>query len=337
MKKLSQFFLYLFLIVLVVGVVGFIYFLQFAKLQNLDALIATIRLIYTYLPISAGLALLWGLVFQGGMQQTNALGSVIMYIFLIMGIAIVLQEIAVPSFTEIKQQSLILQAKKAKSLPKLKLNPTNVSAAEFANISWFVSKENLAFAQKNTFLSFEKLYKAPGEIYYGINFKIVAFDNQGKLDYVFIAPQIKAYQTDLYALSARVYEYKNGNLTGQKGYNVKKITLPYPIDAVYSLRAHGNLEDISLIHVLRYNDYVYGSHINFYHIGILMFFKISYYIMTIVIIILCAGFGLTFQNQRVVGKDIVPALSFLIVSTAVTIMVYDILLGAVNMIYGLII
>lgn len=338
MKKLNQFFLYLFLLIVVLGLAGFFYFLQFAKMASLDALIASLRLVYTYLPILAGLALLWGLVFQGGgLSQSTAIGPVILYIFIIMGGAIALQEIAIPSLTEMKQQSLILQAKKAKGMPKFTVNPTNVSASEFSSLSWFVSKENLAFAQKNTFLSFEKLYKGPQGIYYGINFKIVSFDDQGRLDYVFISPQVKAYETDLFALSARAYEYKNGNLVSQKGYTVKKLTLPYPAGAIYSLRAHGNLEDISLIDVLRYNDYVYGSRLNFYHVGILIFFKISYYTMLIVIIILCAGFGLTFQNQRLVGKDIVPALSFLLVSTAVTIMVYDILLAAVNMVYGLII
>ncbi|MFN4216114.1 MAG: hypothetical protein ACK4HQ_01740 [Brevinematales bacterium] len=338
MKKFSQFFLYLFLLILVLGISGFFYFLQFAKMPFLDTLIASLRLIYTYLPILSGLALLWGLVFQGGgISQSTAIGPVILFIFIIMGGAIALQEIAIPSLTEIKQQSLILQAKKAKSIPKFKINPTNINASEFNSLSWFVSKENLAFAQKNTFLSFEKLYKGPQGVYYGINFKIVSFDEQGRLDYVFISPQVKAYETDLFVFSARAYEYKNGNLVSQKGYTVKKLTLPYPVGAIYSLRAHGNLEDISLIDVLRYNDYVYGSRINFYHVGILIFFKISYYTMMIVIIILCAGFGLTFQNQRLVGKDIVPALSFLLVSTAVTIMVYDILLAAVNMIYGLII
>ncbi|MFN3660332.1 MAG: hypothetical protein ACK4TN_03735 [Brevinematales bacterium] len=338
MKKLSQFFLYLLLLILVLGISGFFYFLQFAKKPLLDTLIASLRLIYTYLPILAGLALLWGLVFQGGgISQNTAIGPVILFIFIIMGGAIALQEIAIPSLTEIKQQSLILQTKKAKGMPRFTINPTNVSASEFASLSWFVFKENLAFAQKNTFISFEKLYKGPQGVYYGINFKIVSFDEQGRLDYVFISPQVKAYETDLFALSARAYEYKNGNLVSQKGYTVKKLTLPYPVGAIYSLRAHGNLEDISLIDVLRYNDYVYGSRINFYHGGILIFFKISYYTMMIVIIILCAGFGLTFQNQRLVGKDIVPALSFLLVSTAVTIMVYDILLAAVNMIYGLII
>ncbi|NPV38907.1 hypothetical protein BREVNS_0773 [Brevinematales bacterium NS] len=338
MKKLNQFFLYLFLLIIVLGLAGFFYFLQFAKMASLDALIASLRLVYTYLPILAGLALLWGLVFQGGgVSQSTAIGPVILYIFIIMGGAIALQEIAIPALTEMKQQSLILQTKKAKGMPKFTVNPTNVSASEFTSLSWFVSKENLAFAQKNTFLSFEKLYKGPQGVYYGINFKIVSFDDQGRLDYVFISPQVKAYETDLFALSARAYEYKNGNLVSQKGYTVKKLTLPYPAGAIYSLRAHGNLEDISLIDVLRYNDYVYGSRLNFYHVGILIFFKISYYTMLIVIIILCAGFGLTFQNQRLVGKDIVPALSFLLVSTAVTIMVYDILLAAVNMVYGLII
>ncbi|MCX7883201.1 MAG: hypothetical protein N2314_08275 [Brevinematales bacterium] len=338
MKKLSQFFLYLFLLALVLGIAGMVYFLQMSKLPPIDALIASLRLIYTYLPILAGLALLWGLVFQGGgISQQSALGPVILYIFLIMGGGILLQEVTVPFLTEFKQQSLILQAKKAKAMPKFTINPTNVSASEFASLSWFVSKDNLAFAQKNTFLSFEKLYKAPQGVYYGINFKIVSFDTQGRLDYVFISPQVKAYETDLFALSAKSYEYKNGNLVSQKSYSLKKLTLPYPVDAVYSLRAHGNLEDISLIDVLRYNDYLYGSRINFYHMGIVIFFKVSYYTMMIVIIVLCAGFGLTFQNQRLIGKDIIPALSFLLVSTAVTIMVYDILLAAVNMVYGLII
>lgn len=339
MKKLSQFFLYLFLLVLALGISGFLYYFHFGKLSSLDALLRAIRLVYTYLPILASLSLLWGLVFQnkGGLTQANAIAPVILYILIIMGISITLQEIVVPSLTEVKQQSLILQTKKAKGFPKFTINPTNINASEFANLSWFVSKDNLAFAQQNTFLYFEKLYKAPGHIFYGNNFKIIAFDPQGRLEYIFIAPQVKAHETDLLALSARAYEYKNGNLISQKGYTVKKITLPYPIAAVYSLRAHGNLEDVSLMNVLRYNDYIYGSKINFYHIGILMFFKISYYTMTIIIIILCAGFGLAFQNQRLIGKDIIPALSFLIVSTAVVIMVYDILLGAVNMIYGLII
>lgn len=339
MKKLYQFFLYLFLLALALGVSGFVSSLSFSKLSPLDALLTTIRLVYTYLPILASLALLWGLVFQNksGLTQANAIAPVILYILIIMGISIILQEIAVPSLTEVKQQSRILQTKKAKGFPKFTISPTNINASEFANLSWFVSKDNLAFAQQNTFLYFEKLYKAPGNIFYGNNFKIIAFDSQGRLEYIFIAPQVKAHETDLLALSARVYEYKNGNLVSQKSYPVKKVTLPYPIAAVYFLRAHGNLEDISLLPVLRYNDYIYGSRINFYHIGILMFFKISYYTMTILIIILCAGFGLTLQNQRLIGKDIIPALSFLIVSTAVVIMVYDILLSAVNMIYGLII
>jgi len=338
MKKLSQIFLYLFLLVIVMGSAALFFYIQFSKYPLLDALIASLRLIYTYLPILAGLALLWGLVFQGGgISQNAAIGPVIVYIFIMMGTAIALQEIALPTLTEVKQQTLILQAKKATRMPSFTANPTNISMAEFSSVSWFVSKDNLVFAQKNTFLSFEKLYKAPRGIYYGINFKIVSFDDKGRLEYVFIAPYVKAHGTDLLTLSARAYEYKNGDLSSQKGYTVKKITLPYPIDAVYSLRSHGNLEDMSLIHVLQYNDYVYGSRINFYHLGILIFFKISYYTMMILIIILCAGFGLSFQNQRLVGKDIVPALSFLLVSSAVTIMVYDILLAAVNMIYGLII
>jgi|GEM_PF-2112358 hypothetical protein len=336
MKKLNKSILYLILLMLTLAVVGFVYQIQFAKADTLTAMLACIKLVYTYLPILAGLALLWGLVFHGQSQPAST-GAVILYIFLILGGSILLQEIALPSLSEFHQAQQILITKKAKSFPKFTINPTNISSSEFASLSWFVSKDNLAFAQQNTFLYFEKLFKAPGNVYYGLNFKIVSFDAKNRLEYVFIAPQVKAYETDLFALSAKAYEYKNGNLVGQKSYTVKKITLPYPVEAVYSLRAHGNLEDISLINVLRYNDYIYGSRINFYHMGILIFFKVSYYTMLIIIIVICAGFGLTFQNQRVIGKDIIPAISFLIVSTAAGIIVYDILLGAINMIYGLII
>jgi hypothetical protein len=344
MKKFNTFVLWAILFSLIVIVFSGLYHVRIEKLSQIW-LPYTIGIdLLFYLPLIAALSVLWPIVFRSKAEMQNppspatASFFMLLYIFVMIGAAILLQEVALPKFYEnavfqkqLKDQGLSLKR------PYQDKTAEKFSMAEFDQVYRMPAKENIAFSMGNSYVHFEKMYNGGGS-YYIKGAKIIAYNNKKQLDYIITAAYAKLLEGELYAVSPTYFEFRQGQLSQSKRIGgVKKIPIIYDSDGIYNLSSEGTSKMASLVDIFLYNTYVYSSKINFFHLGNIVFNKMAYYIVLAILLLIASSFGAGYKNKRPLNKEYLQAACFFVLSLFVMAFLYDSLIEAVNMIYGLVI
>lgn len=255
-----------------------------------------------------------------------------------MGGAIAFQELAVPRLYD--SAGLQSNLKTEHLSAKIKIRDTSGSKfliSEFDNLKYMSVKKDIAFSMGTSYVYFQKMYNGNG-CYYIEGFRLIAYTPKKQIDYIVTAEKAKLIDTDLYAVSPLYYNYSGGKFSNtRKISGIKMIPIVYDADGIFALSSEASSKIASLFEIFRYNDYVYSSKINFFHLGNIVYNKIAYYIALIFLLIITASFGVAFRNLRQLYRDYLQAACFYVLSAAAVALVYDTLASIINMIYGLII
>lgn len=343
-EKMKQFFSYIFTtLVLLAATAAFslIYHLRIEKLDGLWLIISVAQDLVIYLPPAAALSFLWGLVFRGKNESQPPSQAVttffaILYILVMISATFAFQEVLVPRLYDMASYRSMLERNKLDT--KVTISDTTgakFTMKEFANLKYMDSRENIAFYMGMNLVYFEKMYNGNGS-YYVKGMRFIAFTTNGRLDYILTSENAKIADNNILSVSPVYYGYgRNGDIVQVKRTDgIKKIPLEYDPDALFRLTTDYKVRTASLLDVFLYSDYIFGSRLDYYRIGNLVFNKLSYYIILILLLVLAVSFGSVYRNQRPVNKDFAQAAAFYLASFFLTVLAYDILVAFSNMIYG---
>lgn len=343
MRKIPRFLL-IFIALLVLSVAGAVLFhWQISKVDQDWLLYESLASVLTYLPLIAAVSVVWALVFKGQSEINSADSAFILqFLFFILfnlGFAFIINEIALPALEQRTLHARILKKTGLKEKPRLKdIQEGKIKAAEIKNLKYFPYKENIAFKMSRAVVSMERLYKAD-QIFYIQNFRIFGYDKNGRLYYVITSPFAKEVGGQILALNPVYFDVSGGSVRRTRSVQGQKmIPLIYDINGIYSLSPGQKNRNVSLVNIVRYQDFIFNSGINFHYISGLVYNKISYYMILILLMIVSASMGKTLKNQRATtGKDIVRIILSYAVSLLLMVLSYDMLVRLSNMIQGLII
>lgn len=344
MRKFGRYITYLIILSLFVIAASFGIHALYEKKDTVWLLYSVALDFLYYIPIITSLSILWPLVIksrkeaEAGVTPAATGFFIIVYIFGVMAGCIAFQEVAVPGLYEMaKYQSTMKQA--GIRLPKNTTDKTGkkFSVSEFYNLGALPSKGNIAFAMGNSYVYFQRMYKKGGS-YYVTGFRMIGYNNSGKaIEKVTASSYAKIVDDEAILVNPVVQKFSGGKLVSSGRSGNKSVPLIYDATGIYNLSSDSSSKASSLIDIFRYNNYVYSSKINFFHVGNMVFNKIAYYISVILILILVSSFGSAFRSQRPLYRDYFQTICFYAVSFAGVAVVYDILIAIVNTVYGLVI
>ncbi len=343
MKKIPRFLL-IFIALLILSVAGAL--LYHWKISQVDPgwlLYESLLSVLTYLPLIASVSVLWSLVFKAPNEMNVGDNAFILqFLFFIifnLSFAFAINEIALPAMEQNIVYNKIIKKSGLKEKPRLKdVQEGKIKAAEIKNLKYFPYKENIAFSMGRAVVSMERLYKADS-IFYIQNMKIFGYDKNQKLYYIITTPFAKEVGGQMLTLNPAYFDVSGGSVRRTKSIQGQKIIpLIYDVNAIYQLSPGSDNRSVSLVNIVRYQDFIFNSHINFHYISGLVYSKISYYMLLIVLMIVSSSMGKVLKNQRATtGKDIVRVIFSYAVSLLLMVLSYDMLVRLSNMIQGLII
>lgn len=342
MRKFNSFFGYFILLSIFIIIISAVFHVKIEKMDGIWILYYTSLDLLNYIPVITGLCILWPLVFRSKSDIQNPVSNttlgffVIMFIFIIMGGVFAFQELAVPKLYEFISHQAMLKEKNLNMKVKFTdVTGVKFSMAEFNNLKYLPVKNDIAFSMGKSYAYFQKMYNGSGS-YYIEGFRLIAYNSKNQLDYIVAAEYGKISEGDLYAVNPVYYEYRGGIFSKtQKITGIKKIPIVYDANGIYALSSESTAKIAGLIDIFMYNDYVYDSKINFFHLGNIVFNKIAYYISLIFVLIICASFGAAFQNLRPLYREYFQTACFYVLSALSVALLYDTLVAVVNMIYGM--
>ncbi len=332
------------LLSLFVIVFSLIYFLRFEKIQP-DWMVFDItkNLLY-YIPVISSLSVLWPVVFRTSRESGYGAGrsglnfKVTVFLFLVAGGAFVLQEIAVPWM----YGSIVYSEMMKSSGIKLK-NPVkdatgeNFNMAEFGMVNSMKVKNNIAFSTGSSYMYFERMYDGNGA-YYVEGLRFIGLTPKKELDFVITADYAKIVSDLIYVVNPLYFDYSHGrNTPAKRTGGIKKIVLAYRPAGIFALSSDSIPETVSLIDVFLYSDFAFNSGINFFRLGNILFNRIAYYIILVLMLILTSTFGSAFKNMRLLRHEYLQTAAFYAASIFLVSVAYDALSEAVNMIYSLLV
>jgi hypothetical protein len=328
MKKFGRYILYVILLSVFVLAVSAVNHALFEKLQ-LVWLFYQMAVDYLYyIPIIAGLSILWPLVIKGRSEIEASITPaatgffIIVYIFAVIAGCVAFQEIAVPALYENAKFQTGLKAMNIRAgKPVGEKSGKYFNYSEFDKLGGLPYKNNIAFAMNDSFVYIKRMVKSGGN-YYVFGFKMITYQKGGKaVKSAFSRDRAKIVNDEVLFSNA-------------KGDSVPLI---YDANGIYNLSKDSSYKESSLIDIFRYNNYVTDSKINFYHVGNMVFNKIAYYITVILILIILSSFGSAFRSQRSLFRDYIQTVCFYVISFAGVALMYDILISIVNMVFGLVV
>lgn len=343
MKKLNSFILHFIVIGIFVLLISVFYHMKVEKVSSLWLFYDSLLDFLFFLPVNAALSMLWPQIFRSKAEQeaggrSSSGFTVIFFIFIMVGAAILLQELAVPKLYDFINYQEQLSQMHIRKLPKFEdKSGDRFSLSEFNNIKYMPNKNNIAYSMGRSYVYFQKMYDGNGA-YYVEGFRLIAFTDKKQLEYIMTADYAKVVGTEIMVVSPMFFQYSGGALSSSKRISgVKRIPMVYEASGVYNLSAESTAGVASLIDVFLNNDYVYSSRINFFHLGNIVFNKIAYYIALVFMLILAGSFGASYRNQRLLYREYVQTACFYTFSFLFITLLYDTIISVVNMIYGMII
>lgn len=344
MKKLNSFILNFLLLSFFVILLSAVFHIRFEKVAQIWLLSTVGQDLLFFLPVNAALSVLWALVIrdkseaQAPVSKATQSFMIIVYFFIILGAAFILQEVGIPKLYQNALYQADLKSKKIVLKSKITdTTGTKFSMKEFEQVRKMPVRENIAFSMGNSLVYFGKMYDGGGSFYVN-QFRLIAYNNKRQLDYILTSENAKIVDDEIHSVSPMFYQYKGGELvSSRKISGIKKVPVMYGADAVYAISSEASTKMASLIDIFLYNDYVYGSKISFFHLGNIVFNKVAYYIILFFMLIIASAVGSAFRNQRLLYRDYIQTVCFFILSGFLTFAIYDTCVAAVNMIYGLVI
>lgn len=344
MKKFGRYIVYLIVLSLFVITMSLIIHVLIEK-KDMVWLFYSVALDFLYyIPIITSLSILWPLVVKSRKEAESGVTPaatgffIIVYIFAVMAGCVAFQEIAVPGLYEMaKNQAGQKQGRFRFAKQTSDRTGKKFSVSEFYNLGGLPSKSNIAFAMDKSFIYFQKMIKKGGS-YYVTGFRMITYKEGGKaIDQVLACSYAKIVNDEAFLVNPVVQKFSGGKMVSSGRVGIKSVPLIYEADGIYNLSSESSSKASSLIDIFRYNNYVYSSKINFFHVGNMVFNKIAYYISVILILILVSSFGSAFRSQRPLYRDYFQTICFYVISFAGVAVVYDILIAIVNTVYGLVI
>ncbi|MGA2140922.1 MAG: hypothetical protein ABSG94_00735 [Brevinematales bacterium] len=338
MKRTGSF-IGLFLILAVfVLIFSFIYYYRIDKMLSLNLIFPVSKSFLFYLPVIASLSVLWPIVFRSPGETPEGSGrggrggsnfNITVFMFLVLALAFALQEYLLPELYDSAGPGALLQknAVKDSTGEKFTLN-------EFNSLGGLKMNSNIVFSAGSSYIYFAKMYES-GSSYYVEGFRFINYKTSGDVDYIISAGYAKIVDDLIYIVSPAYFEYSGRAVKNARQIRGNKaIVLPYRAKGIFALSSDSP-ESMSLIKVILYNDYAFSSGINFHSLGNVIFNRIGYYIILVLMLLISSTFGTAFKNMRILRMEYLQTAVFYIVSLALLSVFYDTFTGALNMIYFL--
>lgn len=344
MRHFTSFIANFFILLVFILLISTIYHVKVDQLKELWLAYSITQDLLLYMPLMAALGILWGLVIRDKTEAQMPIPSsvttlfVIVYILVMSGGAFLFQELLVPKIYDMASYRDMLRDRKITLKDKIQdTTGAKFKLSEFDSLPKLETRQNLAFMIGGSLVYFEKMYDGKGA-YYIEGFRFIAYNTNKKLDYILTSRRAKWTEGQIYAIDPVYTGYSGGSISTVKNIQgVKKVPVSYSPDAVFHLPSDHRVRHASLVRIFMHNDYIYGSNLNLYRIGNIVFNKIAWYIILIVLLVTASAVGMRWRNQRLVGKDYFPLVSFYAVTFLSMVIFCDILFSLANMVYGLVV
>ena len=348
MRKFSSFILYFIIGSLFVIIYSVIFHTRFEKPDTIWIYFKISQDLLFYLPLIGSLSLFWPQVFATKKDAQSPLTPAalsfytLIFIFIMIGSSFLLQELAIPKLYNWSEYKAELKSKNIKDsdLKNKDLSDKTqekFKLSEFEQLKYMHSRDNITFQMEGSFINFQQMVDGKG-CFYVTGCRIISYFSNNTLSNITTADKGKIVDSILYLVSPLSIDYKNGAQIGSKRVDgIKKIPLIYNVNGIFSLSVESTASIASLIDIFIYNDYVYNSKVNFYHIGNIVFMKLCYYIVFVIMLILSGSIGIALRNRRLIKNEYFQTAAFYVISFIGTTLLYDTLVAVVNMIYGIVV
>jgi len=338
MRKIFKFLLYFlgisFPIIIIIILLNF--------KQEKDLFVLSMKVIENYLsyiPVVAAISLLWGLILKTKDFQNSVTGvglgfSIIMFIFIILGIEFFLQDIVLQKLS-LRQTNFIKFDFLKKENTKKTVPNTTLTQKEINSFKKLPKKENIAFMMGDVFAYFKKIYK--GEYYYLEDITFIGYSKKGSVDYIVSAQYAKIVDNYIYPIGTTFVDFSKTSRNVFEVHPSKKIYLTYDPEAIYLFASDEEIDKISLIDVFRFSDFLFSSKIHYLRLGNIIYNHLVYYIITFFLIFVSSIIGTKYPLNRPISKEYFEWGCFIIVSATAIIVSYDILVALARMLYELLI
>lgn len=341
MKKIPGFILMFIGLIVFTAAASFAYHIAVEKLEKLWLLYSVLIDIERYFPLVCTLSVVWTLVFRskGEMSTPNQKSGVFLnFIFYtIFGLlfAFANSELAIPKIYENASYQSSLEAMGIKQTPPAKATTLSISPDEFQTLKGYPVKNNVVFMMGRTLISVDRMVNTGGNLYLiGVHF--IGYTTNDNIGYILTGRYAKYVDGNIRMLDSVYYEVKDYKM-------VKSIRIDKPKDipTIFDIRAayalHPADKHLSLIDLFIYNDFIFASRINYFQLGNLVYNKIGYYSILILMLIFSVSVSWALRNQRLVGlKDGFQIVSFYLVSFLVVALGYDLLANLFKAIYSIV-
>lgn len=257
--------------------------------------------------------------------------------FLVILSAFLYREAAIPamydfiSYNEmLKSRGIVLKT------PVKDTTGDKFSISEFDNLGAMKVRSGIAFSTGTSYIYFNKMYDGNGA-YYVEGFRFINYKEGKEPDFIISARYAKIFEDFIYVVNPYYYEFSGRAVkTAKQIRGIKIIVLPYRPSGIFALSAVDVPESISLIKVFYYNDYVFNSGLSSPALSNIIFNRLGYYIILVLMLIICSTFGSAFKNMRSLNREYLQTAAFYLISFFMVSLCYDTLAQVVNMIYYLI-
>lgn len=335
MKRTGSFIGIFLILAVFVLIFSFIYFYRLDKVLSLDLIFPVSKTFLFYLPVIASLSVLWPIVFRSpgegpaGPGRGGSNFNITAFMFLILLSVFALQEYLLPALYDGTGPGALFRKNAVKDTTGEKF-----SLNEFNSLDGLKTHSNIVFSAGSSYIYFAKMYES-GSSYYVEGFRFINYKTSGDPDYIISAGYAKIVDDLIYIVSPAYFEYSGRAVKNVRQIRGNKaIVLPYRAKGIFALSSDSP-ESMSLIKVMLYNDYAFGSGINFHSLGNVIFNRIGYYIILVLMLLISSTFGTAFKNMRVLRMEYFQTAVFYIVSLTLISIFYDTFTGALNMIYFL--
>ena len=338
MKKIPRFLMFFIVLLTLAIAVTLFYLLKITGTGKIWLIYQTLVIVFRFLPVIAALSVLWALLYKSPNEFQSEKSFALPFIFFTIfniSLAFLANEFLLPWLHDSIVQNQILVRRHMKVRPHLKdIDPGKIRIAEFKSLKYFPYHKNVGFAMGRGFVRFGRLYKAD-RVFYVKGFTLIAYNSAHRIDFSVSAPYGKISGNQILTLGARFIEYKNGRVYKIRQYKKQhQYPLLYSADGIYSLDPNAPEEEISLWKVLRYRNYLLHSKISFYHYSAVIYNKIAYYSIFLILLIFASAMGQSLKNRRSTTiKDFIQLAASYIISFIIIVLVYDTLIAATNMIF----
>ncbi len=344
MKKTGSFIGLFLLLAVFVLVFSVIYYYRMDKTISSLLIITVSRTFLFYIPVIASLSILWPIVFRSAAEnsytgrESGSNFNITVFMFLVIGAVFLYQEAALPAIYDNISYSNNLRSKGITVKNTVRdTTGEKFTMAEFNALGEMNFRSNIAFSAGTSYIYFGKMYDGKGS-YYIEEFRFINFKTSGEVDYIITSGYAKIVNDLIYIVNPVYFEYSGQIAKTEKKINgIKSIILPYRASGIFALSSENVPETVSLINILLYNDFALSSGINYRSLGNVIFNRIGYYLILVLMLLISSTFGTAFKNMRMLKREYLQTAVFYLASFLLVSLCYDTFNAVLNLIYCLLI